>query len=74
MAAAFSISMVLIAYALYGLTPALRDYPITLVDVALAALLALAGGLLTGALGLRLTRAFEPKEGERDLLPQGIRG
>ncbi len=65
MAAAFSISMVLIAYALYGLTPALRDYPITGVDVALAALLALAGGLLTGALGLRLTRGFEPSPAER---------
>jgi hypothetical protein len=74
MAAAFSISMVLIAYALYGLTPALRDYPITGVDVALAALLALAGGLLTGALGLRLTRGFEPNEGEQDLLAQGNGG
>jgi hypothetical protein len=65
MAAALSVSMVLIAYALYGLTPALRDYPITGVDVALAALLALAGGLLTGALGLRLTRGFEPPSAER---------
>jgi NhaP-type Na+/H+ or K+/H+ antiporter len=64
MAAAFSISMVLIAYALYGLTPALRDYPITAVDVALAALLALAGGLLTGALGLWLTRHEETPAAE----------
>jgi hypothetical protein len=74
LAAAFSISMVLIAYALYGLTPALRDYPIAGVDVALAALLALAGGLLTGALGLRLTRGFEPNEGGQDLLAQGNGG
>ena len=74
MAAVFSISMVLIAYALYGLTPALRDYPITLVDVALAALLALAGGLLTGVLALRLTRGFEPNKGEQDLLAQGNGG
>ena len=59
---------------LFEMTPALRDYPITAVDVALAALLALAGGLLTGALGLRLTRGFEPKEGEQDLLPQGNSG
>jgi hypothetical protein len=61
-AAAFSISMVPITYALFGLTPALRDYPITVVDVALAALLALAGGLLTGALGLWLTRGVEQAE------------
>jgi len=74
MAAAFSISMVLIAYALYGLTPALRDYPITGVDVALAALLALAGGLLTGALGLRLTRSFAPEERTQAQLPEEIGG
>jgi hypothetical protein len=64
-AAAFSISMVLITYARFGMTPALRDYPITVVDVTLAALLALAGGLLTGALGLRLTRGFEPPAAEQ---------
>jgi hypothetical protein len=74
MAAAFSISMVLIAHALYGLTPALRDYPISGVDVALGALLALAGGLLTGALGLRLTRSFEPEERAQAHLSEEIGG
>jgi hypothetical protein len=74
MAAAFSISMVLIAYALYGLTPALREYPISGVDVALGAFLALAGGLLTGALGLRLTRSFEPEERAQAHLSEEIGG
>lgn len=60
----FSIGMVLVTYARFGMTPALRDYPISVVDVALAALLALAGALLTGALGLRLTRSFEPSPAE----------
>ncbi len=62
--AVFSIGMVLVTVARFGMTPALRDYPISAVDVALAALLALAGGLLTGALGLRLTRGFEPSAAE----------
>ena len=44
------------------MTPALRDYPITALDLLLAAMLAVVGGLLTGALGLRLTRAAEPAE------------
>jgi hypothetical protein len=74
LAAAFSISMVLIAYALYGLTPALRDYPIAGVDVALAALLALAGGLLTGALGLRLTRSFDLEDREQAHLSEETGG
>ena len=60
--AVFSVSMVLTTYARFEMTPALQDYPITAVHVALAALLALAGGLLTGALGLRMTRGAEPAE------------
>jgi hypothetical protein len=57
--------MVLTTYAGFEMTPALQDYPITAVHVALAALLALAGGLLTGALGLRLTRGFESSPAEQ---------
>ena len=63
--AVFSVSMVLTTYARFGMPPALRDYPITSVDVVLAALLALAGGQLTGALGLRLTRGFESSTAEQ---------
>ena len=65
--AVFSIATVLLTYARFEMTPALRDYPITGVDVALAALLALAGGLLTGALGLRLTRGAEPAEAQAEI-------
>ncbi len=56
----FSVSMVLLSAVRFELTPALRDYPITATSIVLAALLALGGGLLTGGLGLRLTRAAEP--------------
>ena len=70
-AGTFSISMVLLTYARFGLTPALRDYPITGGHVLLAALLSLAGGLLTGAIGLRLTRGFEPSPAVADGSPGG---
>jgi hypothetical protein len=63
--------MVLLTYAQFGLTPALRDYPITGWHVLLAALLSLAGGLLTGALGLRLTRDFETPTDVAGSSPQG---
>jgi hypothetical protein len=56
----FSVSMVLLTFARFEITPALRDYPITAAHVVLAVLLALAVGLLTGAPGLRMTRGFEP--------------
>ena len=57
--AAFSVSMVLLTYVRFQLTPALQNYPVTAGHVLLAVMLALAGGLLTGALGLRLTRGDE---------------
>jgi hypothetical protein len=58
LAAVFSVSMVLLAYAQFEMTPALQEYAITGMDLLLATALALAGGLLSGALGLRLTRGF----------------
>jgi hypothetical protein len=68
----FSVSMVLLAYARFEITPALRDYPITAAHVALAAVLALAGGLITGALGLWLTRGAESDKTQQSLPGEGL--
>jgi hypothetical protein len=59
LAAVFSISMVLLTYMRFQMTPALQDYAVTGVDLLLATVLSLAGGLLSGMLGLRLTRGAE---------------
>ena len=61
----FSVSMVLLAFARFEITPALRDYPISAAHVVIAVVLAVAGGLMTGGLGLRMTRGFEPSPAER---------
>lgn len=55
-AGVFSASMVFLTYVRFQMTPALQDYAVTGLDLLLATALSLAGGLLTGALGLRLTR------------------
>jgi hypothetical protein len=50
----FSGAMVVFSSAWFALTPVLREYPISGVDIAVAALLAAAGGLMTGEIGYRL--------------------
>lgn len=55
----FSTSMVLISFLWFESTPLLRDYPITALHLVQAALIAAAGGLVTGALGLRLSHLIE---------------
>lgn len=61
LAAAFSASIVLLTYVRFQTTPALQDYPVTAGHVLLAVLLALVGGLVSGALGMRLTRQAAPE-------------
>jgi hypothetical protein len=52
----FSVSMVLASSIWFEFTPVLRDYPLTAFHLLLACLLAGAGGLLSGWLGLRLAQ------------------
>jgi hypothetical protein len=61
----FSLLMVLISFAWFQFTPGLQDYPIRPIDLLLGCLLAMAGGLLAGALGLRLAQIVEPSPGDR---------
>jgi hypothetical protein len=63
LAAVFSVMMVLLTYLRFQMTPALQDYAVTGVDLLLATALSLAGGLLAGMLGLRLTGRAETVAG-----------
>lgn len=52
----FSIAMVLFSFIWFKQMPALQGYPITGIDLLLACGISALGGLLTGSLGLRLSR------------------
>jgi len=56
----FAAGMVLFSFLWFELTPALRGYPITASDLLLGMLISALASLLTGSLGLRLTKLSEP--------------
>jgi len=56
----FAAGMVLFSFLWFELTPALRGYPITASNLLLGMLISALASLLTGSLGLRLTRLSEP--------------
>jgi hypothetical protein len=55
----FSVAMVVFSAAWFELVPALRQYPISPVDILAAALLAATGGFMTGQIGLFLAGLAE---------------
>jgi hypothetical protein len=58
----FAVSMVGFSYFWFQQMPALRDYPIAVVDLLLAVAIAVAISLITGSLGLRLAEKVEIPE------------
>lgn len=56
----FSASLVIVSYIWYQFVPLLQSYPITALDIALAAVLAAAGGLAAGWAGQLLANRFDP--------------
>jgi uncharacterized iron-regulated membrane protein len=56
----YSLGLVLASTLIFHRTPVLSTYAITPVDVLIAAILATAGGLLTGSMGYYLARRVSP--------------